>query len=58
MKEKVEELENRYGADIRLLDTPNMDIASSEIRRRIACGETISGMVPLKVADYIKKNGL
>ena len=58
MKEKVEELENRYGADIRLLDTPNMDIASSEIRRRIACGEDISGMVPLKVADYIKKNGL
>ncbi len=58
MSGKVAELKARFGADIRLLDTPNMDIASSEIRKRICRGEDISGMMPPRVADYIKKNAL
>ena len=58
LQKRVAELGARYGADIRLLDTPNMDIASSEIRRRIAAGEDVSGMLPPDVAEYIRKNGL
>lgn len=55
---KRRELQSRFGADIRLLDTPNMDIASKDIRTMISNGENISDMVPLAVADYIRQNGL
>ncbi len=34
------------------------DISSSEIRRKIAAGESIKGLVDSKVEDYIKKNNL
>lgn len=51
-------LKERYGAEIRLLDTPNMDIASSLIRQRLKAGADISDMVPPMVTDYIRKHGL
>ena len=35
-----------------------MDISSTEIRRRIKAGESISGMVPQAVEDFIRKEGL
>jgi nicotinate-nucleotide adenylyltransferase len=35
-----------------------MDISSTEIRRRIKAGESISGMVPRAVEDFIRKEGL
>ncbi len=55
---QMERLRIYMGADIRLLHTPDMDTASSEIRGRIARGESVSAMLPARVEAYIKKNGL
>lgn len=55
---RIRELKEKYGAEIHLLDTPNMDIASVDIRELISCGEDISHMVPPVVADYIRSHGL
>jgi nicotinate-nucleotide adenylyltransferase len=35
-----------------------LDISSSDIRRRIAAGETIDELVPPQIADYIRQHGL
>jgi nicotinate-nucleotide adenylyltransferase len=37
---------------------PPINISSSEIRRRIAAGETLQGLLPQAVADYIERHGL
>ena len=34
------------------------DISSSEIRARLACGESVTGMLPDKVIEYIYEKGL
>lgn len=38
--------------------TPLIDINSTEIRRKLACGADVSDMLEPKVLAYIKKNGL
>ena len=55
---RIDALRERFGADIRILNTPNMDIASEDIRERIGKGEPIGHMVPPAVEDYIRKQGL
>ena len=40
---------------IHLLTTVHADISSTEIRRRAAHGESLAGLVPPSVADYISK---
>lgn len=40
------------------LTLPMMDVSSTELRRRIAAGESIAGLVPDSVASYIEKHGL
>lgn len=46
------------GARTVILDTEIMTVSSTEIRRRLRCGESIHGYVPEKVEKYIIKNGL
>jgi nicotinate-nucleotide adenylyltransferase len=41
-----------------LVDAPTAPVSSTEIRERIKTGESIDGMVPREVADYIAKHGL
>jgi len=41
-----------------LLPVPSMDVASSEIRRRVSAGESIRHLVEPAVADYIVEHGL
>jgi len=41
-----------------MLDIPQTDISSSDIRQRIAAGQPFEHLVPPKVAEYIKKNRL
>ncbi|HKP88040.1 MAG TPA: nicotinate (nicotinamide) nucleotide adenylyltransferase, partial [Blastocatellia bacterium] len=41
-----------------LTDYVRSDISATEIRRRVRDGETVEGMVPPRVADYIEKYGL
>lgn len=45
-------------ADIRLIRAPLMGVSSSEIRKRIANGKSVYGLVPDIVNEYIKDNNL
>ena len=45
-------------ANIRILNTPDMEIASADIRGRIAGGEDISQMLPAEVEAYIRSHHL
>jgi pyruvate,orthophosphate dikinase len=47
-----------YKDKIRFIDSPKIDIASSDIRKKLSLGEKIDGLLPKVVADYIKKNKL
>ncbi|TWT99803.1 Nicotinate-nucleotide adenylyltransferase [Botrimarina colliarenosi] len=40
------------------IDMPPMAVSSSDLRRRIAAGESIVGLVPDTVAEYIARHGL
>lgn len=53
MRAKIEELNRRYQADIRLLVTPLMHVASSELREKLQDGESIKKDVPEVVRKYI-----
>lgn len=54
----ADELKRLFSADVRLIQTPNLSVASSELRRRVAAGETIRYQVPESVRAYIEKNHL
>jgi nicotinate-nucleotide adenylyltransferase len=41
-----------------MVTLPMMDISSTEVRRRVAAGESIAGLVPDAVARYIERRGL
>lgn len=41
-----------------IVETPLIDISSTEIRARSIAGESIEDLVAPKVSDYIKQNGL
>ena len=55
---KAKEFTEKYGASLIKVDMPEIELASSTLRRRIEAGEDIAGEVPDKVLDYIKANGL
>lgn len=52
------ELKQLYQADIRLIKTPNLSVASSELRDRVAKGQTIRYQVPDGVRHYIMEHQL
>ncbi|MEX0761945.1 MAG: nicotinate-nucleotide adenylyltransferase [Dehalococcoidia bacterium] len=37
---------------------PMVDVSATEIRRRLAAGQPVTGMIPEPVEDYIKSHGL
>jgi nicotinate-nucleotide adenylyltransferase len=43
---------------ILLVDAPTAPVSSTEIRRRLAAREDITGLVPAAVEEYIEKHGL
>ena len=55
MKQQIQYLTDRYGASVKLLKAPFLEISSTTIRERAAKGETIRYMVPDSVAEYIQK---
>ena len=58
MNEQIAYLNEKYGADIRLLSTPNVDISSSEIREKLKLHEDVTDVMPACVYEYIIKNRL
>ncbi|MDE7257753.1 MAG: nicotinate-nicotinamide nucleotide adenylyltransferase, partial [Lachnospiraceae bacterium] len=58
IEEQIRLLQKEYRADIRLLQTECMDISSSDIRRKIAAGESVEKDVPASVRLYIAQQGL
>lgn len=53
------DLDVRSGqTSIFLVDAPTSDVSSTEIRRRLAGGESLSGLVPAAVERHIHQHGL
>ena len=48
----------KYGKICRRIITHEIELSSSEIRKRVREGNDISHLVPEKVAQYIKDNNL
>jgi nicotinate-nucleotide adenylyltransferase len=51
------DVHKEYLRRVTFLRVPNIDIASSEIRRRARCGKSIKYLVPPSVEEYILKHG-
>lgn len=51
-------LEEKYGADIGILNNRILEISSTEIKENIKQGKSIDHMVPAQVERYIRENGL
>ncbi|MCH5262353.1 MAG: nicotinate-nucleotide adenylyltransferase [Lachnospiraceae bacterium] len=58
MEEQIDLLSQKYNAHIYIMKTGRMSISSSDIRRKVAVGESIEGDVPESVRIYIEKRGL
>ena len=58
MQAQIRYLNGKYGADIRLLQAPLVEISSTTIRRRAENGLSIRYMVPDVVSEYIQSNAL
>ena len=51
-RQRVEKLQRN------IIQTPLVDISSTEIRNRLAAGQDVTDMLDPQVADYIRKHGL
>lgn len=58
MEERITYLNQKYHADIRLLNMPDIDISSTEIRADMKHHESIKQFVPGAVYEYILENKL
>lgn len=58
VSKKIDELNEQYHADIRLLQCPNIDISSTEIRERVKSGKSIRYLVMPSTEEYIEKHHL
>ena len=54
----VEQIMAKYDANIHLLNSPNLDISSHGIRKRIRSGQSIKYLLPEEVERYIYEKGL
>lgn len=58
MDEQIQYLNEKYEADIRLLNTPDVDISSSDIRDMLRDGKPVDEMIPEAVYRYIQEHDL
>ena len=55
---KIGEYYEKYGVMFRRIVTDPIELTSTEIRRAVRDGRDISGMVPARVAEFIRENCL
>ncbi len=55
---EIGRVKEKYQANIELLDMPEIEISSSEIRERVRQGKSILRYVPVEVDQYIRKHQL
>ena len=55
---QIEFLNRKYNSEICGIRMNSIDVSSTEIRERAAKGESLKGLVPSLVEDYIRKRGL
>ena len=58
IEERRRYYEDRFGANVSIIDSPPYPVSSTEIRRLVSCGGDISGAVPHQVAEFIMSHGL
>ncbi|PKM85756.1 MAG: nicotinate (nicotinamide) nucleotide adenylyltransferase [Firmicutes bacterium HGW-Firmicutes-11] len=54
----IEELNVLYGTSVTKVQMPKIDISSSDIKERIRTGRSIRYLVPSKVEEWIREEGL
>ena len=54
----LEDLRSRYGAQVHLVPASGPDISATEIRRRVARGQSTEGLLPGAVRAYIDRENL
>ena len=57
MQKKIEELQEKFHAKILLLPFYNLEISSTELRKRIGEGKSVRYLVPDAVISYIEEKG-
>lgn len=57
MEAKIAELRDKYHADIRLLPFLQLEISSTDIRKRVREGKSIKYLVPEQILSYIEEKG-
>lgn len=55
---KIKEITDNFGGEIFLVNGPELNLSSTQIRERVKDGKTIKYLVPDEVNDYILKNKL
>ena len=58
INEKIDELSRKYGTEILLINQDMPELSSTSIREKIKNGEDITDLVPQRVMQYIKDEGL
>ncbi len=58
LEDEAEKLRHAYGARIVFLPARNIEISSTEIRKRVCEGRSIHYLVPDRVEQYIREHGL
>ncbi len=58
LEHRIKEITDEFGGEILLVNGPELDISSTQIRERVRAGRTIKYLVPDEVNDYIIKNKL
>jgi nicotinate-nucleotide adenylyltransferase len=58
LKQKIRDIQLKYGAAIHMLSGPGVAISSTEIRERCSKGKSIKYLVPELVEEFIIRTGL
>lgn len=58
MREEIARKISLYNAKILVVDMPNIDVSSTDIRARVSRGKSIRYLVPHRVYEYIMNRGL